>query len=108
MVVLYPSRSKSISTRSANFFGRKNSGASTWIKAAKDAILTADAFYMVFFFSSKERFVQRSRVSAILFFQNNWIFHLNIVGTRQATIRNRITERLWLEMTESILATIFQ
>ena len=34
--------------------GRKNRGASTWRKAAKDAISAADAFYMVFSFFSKE------------------------------------------------------
>ena len=69
---------------------------------------------------SKEHIVQRTRVpeiassgtytlhrmSSILFFQNNCIFHLNIVGTRQATIRNSITERVWLEVTESLLATL--
>ena len=31
------------------------------------------------------------RKSSILFFQSNCIFHLNIVGTRQATIRNKMT-----------------
>ena len=39
-------------------------------------------------------------------FKHNCIFHLNIVGTRQATIRNRITEKVWLEVTESLLATL--
>jgi len=33
------------------------------------------------------------RMSSILFFQNNCIFHLNSVGTRQATIHNSITEK---------------
>ena len=46
------------------------------------------------------------RMSSILFFQNNCIFHLNIVGTRQATIRNRITKGVWLEVNPSLLATL--
>ena len=33
------------------------------------------------------------RKSSIRFFKYNCTFHLNIVGTRQATIRNRITEK---------------
>ena len=33
------------------------------------------------------------RMSSTLSFQNNRIFHLNSVGTRQATIHNRITEK---------------
>ena len=56
---------------------------------------------------SKERIVQSARVpeivssgtynfcekSSILIFPSNCIFHLNVVGTRQATIRNRMTEK---------------
>jgi len=33
------------------------------------------------------------RKSSILFFQNNRILRLNIVGTRQAIIRNRMIEK---------------
>jgi len=69
---------------------------------------------------SKERSVQRTKVpeivssgtyklcrmSFILFFQSNSIFHLNNVGTRQAIIRNSITERVCLEVTESLLDTL--
>ena len=57
--------------------------------------------------SKQERIVQRAivpeivssgtytlyRMSSILFLQNNCIFLLNIVGTRQATIHNSITEK---------------
>ena len=55
MVVLHPSRSNWISTSSAeDFWDERIEEIPTWIKAAKDTILAADAFYMVFSFFIKE------------------------------------------------------
>jgi hypothetical protein len=52
MVILHPSRSNSISTRSAEaFWDERIEGLLTWRKAAKDSILAADAFFMVFLYS---------------------------------------------------------
>ncbi len=51
MVVVHPSRSKSISTRSAkDFWDERIAGILIWIKAAKDAILAAEAFSIVLSF----------------------------------------------------------
>ena len=49
MVAVYPSLSKDKGTRSANIFGNERIvGFLTWMGAAKDAILAAEAFTMVF------------------------------------------------------------
>jgi len=56
---------------------------------------------------SEKRIVQRAKVPeivssgtytlyrklSILFFSSNCIFHLNVVGTRQAKIHNKVTEQ---------------
>ena len=129
MVFIHPSRSKCIRTQSANVFpDERIAGLLICVKAAKDTILAADAFYMVFPFfikdvslSSRHHIIRcinftkskqgthrtmckgarncifghynLYRKSSILFFQSNRIFHLNIVGTRQAPIRNSMTEK---------------
>ena len=61
MVLIHPSRSKCISTQSADaFFGRKNRGAFTWRKAAKNEILAAGVFSIVLSFLFKEESLSHS------------------------------------------------
>ncbi len=49
MVVIHPSLFKNTDTRSEDaFWDERIEGLLTWRKAAKDAILAADAFFMVF------------------------------------------------------------
>jgi len=49
MVIIHPSLFKKTDTRSAEaFWDERIEGLLTWRKAAKDAILAADAFFMVF------------------------------------------------------------
>ena len=128
MVVVHPSLSKGIGTRSAEaFWDERIAGFLPGEKPPKIQFwrLKPSLWYFHFYFKevslsieyhmidayllkvSKEHIVQRARVpeiassgtytlyrkSSILFFQSNCIFHLNIVGTRQATIHNRITEK---------------
>ena len=129
MVVLHPSRSKCISTRSAEaFWDERIAGFLPGEKPPKMQFWRLMLSIWFFLFYSKEvslsiRYhmircilfakskqgthcttcksarncifghLHLYRMSSILFFQNNCIFHLNIVGTRQATIRNRITEK---------------
>jgi hypothetical protein len=60
MVIVHPSRSKYISTRSAEAFrGERIAGLLIWIIAAKDTILAAEAFSIVlsFFYLRKSRFL---------------------------------------------------
>ena len=115
MVVLHPSRSKSNSTRSAEaFFDERIASIKAGEKPPKMQFwrLMLSIWFFLFLGKysllniSKEHIVQRARVpeiassgtytlhgmSSILFFRNNCIFHLNSVGTQQATIRNSITE----------------
>ena len=55
MVAIHPSRSKCISTLSAEaFLDERIAGFLTREKAAKDTILAADAFSMFFFFTRKK------------------------------------------------------
>ena len=129
MVVLHPSRSKFMSTRSFEaFWDERITGFLIEVSAAKDAILAAETFYIIFSFFSKEvsLSIRHHMIRCILFVKcmqevhyttcksarncifghlhspqnviysflpNNCIFHLNIVGTRQASIRNRINEK---------------
>ena len=54
LVAVHPSLSKGKGTRSATAFGNEGiEGAPHWIKAAKDAILAAEAFSMVFSYFRK-------------------------------------------------------
>ena len=78
--------------------------------AAKDTILAADAFTVGFPFLILgsvtvynvpecpklylRALTRLYKKPCILFFQNNRIFHLSIVGTRQANIRNKMAEKI--------------
>ena len=126
MVVIHPSRSKCLRTRSAfgAFWDERIAGFLLGEKPPKMQFWRLMLSLWFFFFRSnvtfsriminvylslkvsKEHIVRRTRVpeiassgtytlykkSSILFFQSNCIFHLTIVGTRQATIYYKITE----------------
>ena len=114
MVFVHPSLSKDIATRSAEAsrderiadFSHGEKRSKIQFRPLKPSTIVS-LFLFFLIKKCRETNVQRARVpeisssgtytlhrkASIIFFQSNCIFHLSIVGTRQAINRNRITEK---------------